>query len=283
MTENLKSYGADVPDDSVSFSSDADGDHHYEPFEPVAAERIAAPAFVSWGDFKMSSKGLYTFKVRAKDDAKAKGEWVCAAFEIIGICRDPHGFRWGKWLHRRDSDGRVHTRHVTDAALQGESGPLCAMLADEGLNISKGQQRALVAYLLGCDIKSRVTIVDRTGCMISVGIPSLSCQQKPSGRKPQNPSFWTHRQTALTKRAVHLQTGRKASARCRAATRLRFCRYRRRWPGHRFILLGKKAAASIFSAVRPKAKPRSLRLGRRFGAKVRRRVTFARGVRPPMA
>ena len=163
MTENLKSYGADVPDDSVSFSSDADGEHHYEPFEPVAAERIAAPAFVSWGDFKMSSKGLYTSKVRANDDAKAKGEWVCSAFEIIGICRDPHGFRWGKWLRWRDSDGRVHTRHVTDAALQGESGPLCAMLADEGLNISKGQQRALVAYLLGCNVKSRVTIVERTG------------------------------------------------------------------------------------------------------------------------
>jgi hypothetical protein len=79
--------------------------------------------------------------------------WIASAFEVIGACRDPHGFGWGKWLRWKDHDGRIHTRHVTDAALQGDPASLCAMLAGEGLTINRSQQRAFAIYLGGCNVK----------------------------------------------------------------------------------------------------------------------------------
>ena len=57
----------------------------------------------------------------------------------------------------------MHNRHVADAALQGDLASLCAMLADEGLHIVRGQQRALCDYLNGCRVDERVTVVGRTG------------------------------------------------------------------------------------------------------------------------
>jgi putative DNA primase/helicase len=77
--------------------------------------------------------------------------------------RDPYGRGWGKWLRWRDADGRIHTRHVSDAALQGDPSVLCGGLADEGLTINRNQQRHFLTYLSGCDVKGRVTIVHRTG------------------------------------------------------------------------------------------------------------------------
>ena len=69
------------------------------------------------------------------------------------------------WAFRswRDADGRAHVRHVTDAALQGEAGPLSAMLASDGLAINRSQQRAFAVYLSGATVKGRVTVVSRTG------------------------------------------------------------------------------------------------------------------------
>jgi hypothetical protein len=58
---------------------------------------------------------------------------------VIGACRDPNGRNWGKWLRWRDGDGRVHTRHVADAALQGDPSALCGGLADEGLSINRSK------------------------------------------------------------------------------------------------------------------------------------------------
>ena len=43
------------------------------------------------------------------------------------------------------------------------------MLADEGLHIARGHQRELCAYLNGCDVLGRVTIVARTGWHDVVG------------------------------------------------------------------------------------------------------------------
>lgn len=129
-----------------------------KPFDP-------GPQFVSWGDFTMDGTGLSTSQVkRGKgDDAPAGREWICSPFEMIGACRDPHGRGWGKWLRWRDADGRIHARHVADAALQGDPASLCAMLADEGLSINRSQQRALAIYLGVASVKTRVTIVHRTG------------------------------------------------------------------------------------------------------------------------
>jgi putative DNA primase/helicase len=128
------------------------------PFEP-------GPEFVSWGNFAMNAKkGLTTEITKGKgDNATAETIWVASPFEVIGACRDPHGRGWGKWLCWRDADGRIHTRHVADAALQGDPSALCGGLADEGLSINRNQQRALLTYLSGCNVEGRVTLVHRTG------------------------------------------------------------------------------------------------------------------------
>ena len=91
------------------------------------------------------------------DNATAETVWIASAFEVIGACRDPHGRGWGKWLRWRDADGRVHTRHVADAALQGDPSAFCGGLADEGLSINRNQQRLFLTYLSGCNVEGRVT------------------------------------------------------------------------------------------------------------------------------
>jgi uncharacterized protein (DUF927 family) len=54
-------------------------------------------------------------------------------------------------------------RHVSDAALHGEPGALCAELAGDGLRIDRSRQKELVEYLSGVVVSERVTIVGRTG------------------------------------------------------------------------------------------------------------------------
>lgn len=124
----------------------------------------AGPEFVSWGPFNMDAKGLTTEVTKGRgDNARTETIWIASAFEIIGACRDPNGRSWGKWLRWRDADGRVHSRHVSDAALQGDPSVLCGGLADEGLSINRNQQRSFLTYLSDCNVKGRVTIVHRTG------------------------------------------------------------------------------------------------------------------------
>ena len=89
--------------------------------------------------------------------------WISAPFEVLGACRDPHGREWGKQMRFRDADKRVHTRHVSDAALHGDPATLCADLADEGLRINRSRQRELAEYLSGVGVGARVTVVNRTG------------------------------------------------------------------------------------------------------------------------
>jgi putative DNA primase/helicase len=124
----------------------------------------ARPEYVSWGSFKMDAKGLTTEGTKGRGkNTTTETIWIASAFEVIGACRDPNGRNWGKWLRWRDGDGRVHTRHVADAALQGDPSALCGGLADEGLSINRNQQRLFLTYLSGCDVEGRVTIVHRTG------------------------------------------------------------------------------------------------------------------------
>ena len=122
------------------------------------------PAFLSYGPFKMTACGLTTEIEKGRGEAKiTETVWICAAFEILGACRDAGGKGWGKWLRWQDSDRRAHVRHVEDAALQSDPAPLCALLANEGLRVNRSAQRHLVAYLSGASVKGRVTIVNRTG------------------------------------------------------------------------------------------------------------------------
>jgi putative DNA primase/helicase len=88
---------------------------------------------------------------------------ISASFDVLGLCRDPHGAGWGKLLRWRDADGREHQRYVADAVTQGEPGALCAALAHEGLQIVPKRQRDLRDYLAAVPAKGRVTVVSRTG------------------------------------------------------------------------------------------------------------------------
>jgi uncharacterized protein (DUF927 family) len=115
--------------------------------------------FVSWGDFEMSEDGL----IKRSTKPSTHGEWIAAPFEVLGASRDPSGCSWGKWLRWQDNDKRVHSRHIADARLHGDPSVLCAALADEGLTISRAQQRAFVTYLGIVPTEGRVTVVHRTG------------------------------------------------------------------------------------------------------------------------
>jgi putative DNA primase/helicase len=162
--ELMRAPGPQIPvcgeaTDTEEFSQDL------RPTQEASPAREATSSYVSWGDFKMAAKGLTQPKKKAGGDGDAEPgeEWISAAFEILGACRDPQGRGWGKWLSWRDADGRIHTRHVSDAVLQGDPSSLCSGLADEGLRINPAHQRAFRAYLAGAPVKGRVTVVDRTG------------------------------------------------------------------------------------------------------------------------
>ena len=124
----------------------------------------APPEYLSQGAFTMASTGLHMEVTKGRsDNAKAEAEWISAAFEVIGACRNSQGGEWGKWLRWQDRDGRVHLRHIADALLQGDPASLCQELAGGGLAVNRNQQRALATYLAGCKPKNRVTLVPRTG------------------------------------------------------------------------------------------------------------------------
>jgi putative DNA primase/helicase len=117
---------------------------------------------ISWGDFKMDRKGL-TQEIRKSGGDKTEKVWLSAAFEILGACRDPQGSSWGKFPRWLDDDRRVHQRHISDAALQGDAGALCAALAGDGLKVNRDKQRAFATYLSGAIVEECVTLVSRTG------------------------------------------------------------------------------------------------------------------------
>lgn len=131
-----------------------------KPFD--AAE--AAPAYISFGRFTMDADGLHTEVKRGKgENAETEIVQVSAPFEILGLGRNPDGKGWGRFLRWRDADGRQHEKVVSDEALQGDAAKLCAMLASDGLQIVRSQQREFANYLSGAKTKSRVTVVKRTG------------------------------------------------------------------------------------------------------------------------
>jgi uncharacterized protein (DUF927 family) len=126
--------------------------------------RFEAPAYVSFGDFKMSDAGLYRETTRGRsDNAETVTVRVSAPFEIVGRGRDPDGRAWGRFLCWRDPDGRKHERFVADEMLHGDPSALCAPLAADGLEIVRDQQRAFASYLSGANPAGRVTVAPRTG------------------------------------------------------------------------------------------------------------------------
>jgi putative DNA primase/helicase len=79
--------------------------HCAKPFD--AAE--AAPAYISFGRFKMDADGLHTEVKRGRgDNSDIEIVRVSAPFEILGRARDPQGHGWGRFLRWSDPDGRQH-------------------------------------------------------------------------------------------------------------------------------------------------------------------------------
>ena len=131
---------------------------------PVPAED-GASGHRSYGPFTMDPEDGLTKEVKVGRGENATTETlrISAPFELLGACRGPHGRAWGKQIQFRDADGRLHMRHVPDAALHGDPATLCAELAGEGLRINRQRQRELAEYLSGIAVRERVTNVSRTG------------------------------------------------------------------------------------------------------------------------
>lgn len=128
-----------------------------EPLEP-------GPSFVSFAPYEMTEHGL-TIEIERGRGGNKTTEIISIAgpFEILGASRDADGRGWGKWLRWHDADGRIHVRHVAEAALQGDPAALCAGLASDGVRINRAHQRAFAHYLSSATVPGRVTIVARTG------------------------------------------------------------------------------------------------------------------------
>jgi putative DNA primase/helicase len=123
-----------------------------------------APAYISFGKFKMDADGLYAESNRGRgNNSEVETVRVSAPFEVLGLGRNPQGRTWGRFLRWRDLDERPHEKFVADEALQGDPAAICGPLAAEGLQIVRGQQREFANYLSSVQTKDRVTVVNRTG------------------------------------------------------------------------------------------------------------------------
>ncbi len=123
-----------------------------------------APAYLSFGKFSMTAKGLYAERKCGRGkNSETEMVRVSGPFEILGRGRDPHGRSWGRFLRWRDPDGREHERFVSDESLHGEVSSVCGLLASDGLEIVRAQQREFLNYLLATKPDGRVTVVPRTG------------------------------------------------------------------------------------------------------------------------
>jgi len=128
------------------------------------AQPFELPAYVSFGGFTMSDAGLCRETTRGRgNNAETVTVRISAPFEIVGRGRDPDGRAWGRLLRWRDPDGRRHEKSVADEMLHGDASALCALLAAEGLEIVREEQRAVASYLSGANPAGRVTVVARTG------------------------------------------------------------------------------------------------------------------------
>jgi putative DNA primase/helicase len=123
------------------------------------------PQYISFGCYQMDSDGLALLLTKGKvDEQTCEKIPVSGPFEILGRVRDPRGEGWSRLLRWNDADNRVHVHAVSDADLHGDISALCARLADQGLRIATGPNRAhLVRYLNEAEVKNRVTQVTTTG------------------------------------------------------------------------------------------------------------------------
>ena len=219
----------------------------------------------------MTADGLHVEVEKGRGDNKTRGnECVSAPFEILGACRDPQGRGWGKYLRWRDGDGRAHVQHVTDAALQGDPGPVCGSLVDGGLQINRAQQRFFANYLSGVSVAGRVTIILRTGWHEVGGRSVFVLPGATIGPRGS--------ETVILDGAAHgpyedrgmLKDWQAGVGRLASGQVLPVLAISAALAGPRCIWRGRKGAASIFKGHRAGARRRSCKPPRPYGGEAAR-------------
>ena len=234
-------------------------------------------------------RSRWTLRV-SQPSTKGRGEnattetiWISSPFEIIGACRDPHGRGWGKWLRWRDGDGRLHTTPRLGRGFAGRSVRAvrrpCRRRPDYQPEAAKG----VPDLLGGCNVKGRVTVVHRTGWH-NIGdhrvfvLPAEAIGPKGSERVILDASAAGPYETRGTLK--DWQDGIGALA---AVMHCLCWRSRPPLPVRCFTSPGRKAAASISSAVRRSARRRSFKRRLPFGGVAIRPATSGHGARRPTA
>ena len=82
---------------------------------------------------------------------------------VSALSRQANGTGWGRIVKWIDGDQRLHERSIPAARLHEVGPQLAQELANEGLEISHGQERRLSQYLADFHPEKRCTSVDRLG------------------------------------------------------------------------------------------------------------------------
>lgn len=119
----------------------------------------AAPAYVSFGAFRMNEAGLFY------DIGDEKPLWLSAPFEVLVLTRDTQSQAWGKLLRWYDPDGRPHEWAMPVKALGGDRAEVWREMLDRGLEIasSPSSRNRLAEYLSGVQVEGRARAVMRIG------------------------------------------------------------------------------------------------------------------------
>ena len=130
--------------------------------EPHATSIEGAPAYVSFGPYRMSFERGLTF---IDPDPDKPALHLSSAFEVLAETRSSQGESWGLLLRWADPDGTTHMWAMPRALLAGDGQELRRELLDRGLFVAP-QQKArtlLLAYFGQVRTSERARAVDRIG------------------------------------------------------------------------------------------------------------------------
>lgn len=94
---------------------------------------------------------------------KSGGEWLAGPVWVEACTHDHDKGNWGLLVRWLDRDNRLHERAVPASRLHETATTLAQELADEGLAIAPGKERALLAYLGAFKPSTRMRSVTRLG------------------------------------------------------------------------------------------------------------------------
>ena len=128
------------------------------------AERIywSSPADTKHYHFHLRKDGVFLIDTRANPQPTL---WVCGWLKVVALTRDEHSNSWGKLLHFKDYDNKLHELVISNALLVGEGDELARTLATAGLKMPPGRTavKLQIKYLLETNPQTRAQTVTRTG------------------------------------------------------------------------------------------------------------------------